>query len=290
MSIKPETIKLLRQKTGAGMMDCKKALSENEGDIEKAEEWLRKKGINTAQKKSSRLATEGLINVATGKKGSVIVEINSETDFVARNETFQKFCDDVANTCLEYEVKDKDSLLKSNFINSDTLVETELTNVIAKLGENIVIKRLSYISEPGLFYQKYLHNAISPNSGKIGVLLSFSAEDNGKDVESFTKQLCMHIAAADPLSMDIESLSPDVVEKERLIFSEQVKSSGKPENIIEKIVEGKIKKFYSEVCFLEQTFVIDNKTIIKDCIANFNKDTGLNFSVNNFLVYKLGQD
>ena len=290
MSIKPETIKLLRQKTGAGMMDCKKALSENEGDIEKAEEWLRKKGINTAQKKSSRLATEGLINVATGKKGSVIVEINSETDFVARNETFQKFCDDVANTCLEYEVKDKDLLLKSNFINSDTLVETELTNVIAKLGENIVIKRLSYISEPGLFYQKYLHNAISPNSGKIGVLLSFSAEDNGKDVESFTKQLCMHIAAADPLSMDIESLSPDVVEKERVIFSEQVKSSGKPENIIEKIVEGKIKKFYSEVCFLEQTYVIDNKTIIKDCIANFNKDTGLNFSVNNFLVYKLGQD
>ena len=272
------------------MMDCKKALSENEGDIEKAEEWLRKKGINTAQKKSSRLATEGLINVATGKKGSVIVEINSETDFVARNETFQKFCDDVANTCLEYEVKDKDSLLKSNFINSDTLVETELTNVIAKLGENIVIKRLNYFSEPDLFYQKYLHNAISPNSGKIGVLLSFSAEDNGKDVESFTKQLCMHIAAADPLSMDIKSLSPDVVEKERVIFSEQVKSSGKPENIIEKIVEGKIKKFYSEVCFLEQTFVIDNKTIIKDCIANFNKDTGLNFSVNNFLVYKLGQD
>ena len=263
MSIKPETIKLLRQKTGAGMMDCKKALSENEGDIEKAEEWLRKKGINTAQKKSSRLATEGLINVATGKKGSVIVEINSETDFVARNETFQKFCDDVANTCLEYEVKDKDLLLKSNFINSDTLVETELTNVIAKLGENIVIKRLNYISEPGLFYQKYLHNAISPNSGKIGVLLSFSVEDNGKDVESFTKQLCMHIAAADPLSMDIESLSPDVVEKERVIFSEQVKSSGKPENIIEKIVEGKIKKFYSEVCFLEQTYVIDNKTILK---------------------------
>ena len=290
MSIKPETIKLLRQKTGAGMMDCKKALSENEGDIEKAEEWLRKKGINTAQKKSSRLATEGLINVATGKKGSVIVEINSETDFVARNETFQKFCDDVANTCLEYEVKDKDLLLKSNFINSDTLVETELTNVIAKLGENIVIKRLNYISEPGLFYQKYLHNAISPNSGKIGVLLSFSVENNGKDVESFSKQLCMHIAAADPLSMDIESLSPDVVEKERVIFSEQVKSSGKPENIIEKIVEGKIKKFYSEVCFLEQTYVIDNKTIIKDCIANFNKDTGLNFSVNNFLVYKLGQD
>ena len=133
----------------------------------------KKKSINTAQKKSSRLATEGLINVATGKKGSVIVEINSETDFVARNETFQKFCDDVANTCLEYEVKDKDLLLKSNFINSDTLVETELTNVIAKLGENIVIKRLSYISEPGLFYQKYLHNAISPNSGKIGFYFHF---------------------------------------------------------------------------------------------------------------------
>jgi len=191
---------------------------------------------------------------------------------------------------LEYETKDKDSLLKSNFINSDNLVETELTNVISKLGENIVIKRLNYISEPGLFYQKYLHNAISPNSGKIGVLLSFSVEDNSKNVESFTKQLCMHIAAADPLSMDIGNLSPDLVEKERGIFYEQVKSSGKPENIIEKIVEGKIKKFYSEVCFLEQTYVIDNKTIVKDLITNFNRETGLNFSVNNFLVYKIGQD
>lgn len=290
MSVKPETIKLLRQKTGAGMMDCKEALSESNGDIEKAEEWLRKKGINTAQKKSSRLATEGLINVATGKKGSVIIEINSETDFVARNETFQKFCDDVATTCLENEIKDKDSLLKSNFINSDTLVETELTNVISKLGENIVIKRLNYISEPGLFYQKYLHNAISSNSGKIGVLLSFSAEDNSKDIESFTKQLCMHIAAADPLSMDIEGLSPRVVEKERAIFTEQVKSSGKPENIIEKIVDGKVRKFYSEVCFMEQTYVIDNKTIIKDCISNFNKETSLNFSVKDYLLYKLGQD
>ena len=290
MSVKPETIKLLRQKTGAGMMDCKEALSENNGDIEKAEEWLRKKGINTAQKKSSRLATEGLINVATGNKGSVIIEINSETDFVARNETFQKFCDDVATTCLENEIKDKDSLLKSNFINSNTLVETELTNVISKLGENIVIKRLNYISEPGLFYQKYLHNAISSNSGKIGVLLSFSAEDNSKDIESFTKQLCMHIAAADPLSMDIEGLSPRVVEKERAIFTEQVKSSGKPENIIEKIVDGKVRKFYSEVCFMEQTYVIDNKTIIKDCISNFNKETSLNFSVKDYLLYKLGQD
>tara|TARA_B100001057_G_scaffold243882_1_gene244226 strand:+ start:91 stop:963 length:873 start_codon:yes stop_codon:yes gene_type:complete len=290
MSVKPETIKLLRQKTGAGMMDCKEALSENNGDIEKAEEWLRKKGINTAQKKSSRLATEGLINVATGKKGSVIIEINSETDFVARNETFQKFCDDVATTCLENEIKDKDSLLKSNFINSNTLVETELTNVISKLGENIVIKRLNYISEPGLFYQKYLHNAISSNSGKIGVLLSFSAEDNSKDIESFTKQLCMHIAAADPLSMHIEGLSPRVVEKERAIFTEQVKSSGKPENIIEKIVDGKVRKFYSEVCFMEQTYVIDNKTIIKDCISNFNKETSLNFLVKDYLLYKLGQD
>ena len=191
---------------------------------------------------------------------------------------------------MEYEIKDRESLLKSNFINSDTLVETELTNVISKLGENIVIKRLNYISEPGLYYQKYLHNAISLNSGKIGVLLSFSVEENNKDVESFTKQLCMHIAAADPLSMDIEGLNPDLVEKERVIFTEQVKSSGKPENIIEKIVDGKIKKFYSEVCFLEQTYVIDNKTIVKDCILNFNKETGLNFSINNFLVYKLGQD
>ena len=172
MSIKPEYIKLLREKTGAGMMDCKTALSEMDGDLDKAEEWLRKKGINTAQKKSARDASEGLISVAIDDSSGIITEINSETDFVARNENFQKFCSDISKLCLDKKINDVESLLKTEFLESGNTVESELTNIISKLGENIVIKKLKFVSQEGIFFQKYLHNAISENAGKIGVLLS----------------------------------------------------------------------------------------------------------------------
>ena len=290
MSVKPENIKLLREKTGAGMMDCKSALNETDGDLEKAEDWLRKKGINTAQKKSAREASEGLITVSINNSSGVIVEINSETDFVARNENFQKFCLDVTNLCLMKKVNDIESLLKVDFDDSGNTVENELTNVISKLGENIVIKKLNYEFHEGNFFQKYLHNAISDNSGKIGVLLSFSAKSFNENVEFFSKQLCMHIAASDPISIEIEGLDQEIINKERAIFFEQLKSSGKPEDILEKIVDGKIKKFYSEVCLLEQTFVIDNKTTVKESIINFNKENNCDFKIINFIIYKLGQD
>ena len=290
MTIKPENIKLLREKTGAGMMDCKTALSEMDGNIEKAEEWLRKKGINTAQKKSARLATEGLISVAIKDSSSVILEINSETDFVARNENFQKFCNDISDLCLTQNIDNKESLMRAKFHDSNNTVENELTNVISKLGENIVIKKFAYQSQEGLFFQKYLHNAISDNAGKIGVLLSFKIDDFDEKVDSFSKQLCMHIAAADPISIDIDSLDKKIIDKEKSIYLEQLKSSGKPENILEKIVEGKIKKFYTDVCFLEQTFVVDNKTTVKECVENFNKENNKDLKINNFIMYKLGQD
>ena len=290
MSVKPENIKLLREKTGAGMMDCKSALKETDGDLEKAEDWLRKKGINTAQKKSAREASEGLITVSINNSSGVIVEINSETDFVARNENFQKFCLDITNLCLIKKINDVESLLKVDFDDSGNTVENELTNVISKLGENIVIKRLNYEFHEGNFFQKYLHNAISDNSGKIGVLLSFSAKSFNENVEFFSKQLCMHIAASDPISIEIEGLDQEIINKERAIFFEQLKSSGKPEDILEKIVDGKIKKFYSEVCLLEQTFVIDNKTTVKESIINFNKENNCDFKIINFIIYKLGQD
>ena len=260
------------------------------GDLEKAEEWLRKKGINTAQKKSARQATEGLISVAIKDSSGVIVEINSETDFVARNENFQKFCFDISNLCLNKNLKDKDSLMKTEFSDSGITVEDELTNVISKLGENIVIKKLHHESHVGLFFQRYLHNAISENAGKIGVLLSFKANNFDESVNLFSKQLCMHIAAADPISLDVEALDSEIIDRERSIYLEQLKSSGKPENIIDKIVEGKIKKFYSDVCLLEQIFVIDNKTSIKECIETFNKEKDQNFEINSFIIYKLGQD
>ena len=290
MSVKPENIKLLREKTGAGMMDCKSALKETDGDLEKAEDWLRKKGINTAQKKSAREASEGLITVSINNSSGVIIEINSETDFVARNENFQKFCLDITNLCLIKKINDVESLLKVDFDDSGNTVENELTNVISKLGENIVIKKLNYEFHEGNFFQKYLHNAISDNSGKIGVLLSFSAKSFNENVEFFSKQLCMHIAASDPISIEIEGLDQEIINKERAIFFEQLKNSGKPEDILEKIVDGKIKKFYSEVCLLEQTFVIDNKTTVKESIINFNKENNCDFKINNFIIYKLGQD
>ena len=234
MSIKPQYIKLLREKTGAGMMDCKTALSEMDGDLDKAEEWLRKKGINTAQKKSARDASEGLISVAIKNSSGIITEINSETDFVARNENFQKFCSDISKLCLDKKINDVESLLNTEFLESGNTVESELTNIISKLGENIVIKKLKYISQEGIFFQKYLHNAISENAGKIGVLLSFEVDNFTDKVDLFSKQLCMHIAAADPFSLDIEGLDKKVIDKERSIYYEQLKSSGKPENILRK--------------------------------------------------------
>ena len=290
MLVKPENIKLLREKTGAGMMDCKSALNETDGDLERAEEWLRKKGINTAQKKSAREASEGLITVSIKDSSGVINEINSETDFVARNENFQKFCLDITNLCLIKKIDDKEALLKSEFSDSGKTVEDELTNVISKLGENIVIKKLNYEFGKGYFFQKYLHSAISENSGKIGVLLSFNAKHFNEKVDLFSKQLCMHIAASDPIAMEVENLDQEIINKERAIYHEQLKSSGKPDNILEKIVDGKIKKFYTEVCLLEQIFVIDNKTPIKESIINFNKENNDDFKINNFIMYKLGQD
>ena len=290
MLVKPENIKLLREKTGAGMMDCKSALNETNGDLERAEEWLRKKGINTAQKKSAREASEGLITVSIKDSSGVIIEINSETDFVARNENFQKFCLDITNLCLIKKIDDKEALLKSEFSDSGKTVEDELTNVISKLGENIVIKKLNYEFGKGYFFQKYLHSAISENSGKIGVLLSFNAKHFNEKVDLFSKQLCMHIAASDPIAMEVENLDQEIINKERAIYHEQLKSSGKPDNILEKIVDGKIKKFYTEVCLLEQIFVIDNKTPIKESIINFNKENNDDFKINSFIMYKLGQD
>ena len=231
-----------------------------------------------------------MITVSINNSSGVIIEINSETDFVARNENFQKFCLDITNLCLIKKINDVESLLKVDFDDSGNTVENELTNVISKLGENIVIKKLNYEFHEGNFFQKYLHNAISDNSGKIGVLLSFSAKSFNENVEFFSKQLCMHIAASDPISIEIEGLDQEIINKERAIFFEQLKSSGKPEDILEKIVDGKIKKFYSEVCLLEQTFVIDNKTTVKESIINFNKENNCDFKINNFIIYKLGQD
>ena len=287
MSFTPEDIKKLRHKTGAGMMDCKKALDETK-DIDKAIDWLRKKGINTAQKKSERTATDGLITVKIENSTGVILEINSETDFVAKNENFQKFCETISCLCAKNKIENIDDLLKSSFESSGNNVKDELTNLISKLGENIVIKRLKLVNDSNLHLQKYIHNSVSDNSGKLGVLLSFSVKECNANVTELSKQICMHIAATEPKSIDIDSLEDSLVLKEKDIYKDQLKSSGKPDNIIDKIIEGKIKKFYEEVCLMEQPFVIDNKIKVKEVISEFNKNNNQDLTVKNYFIFKLG--
>ena len=287
MSFTPEDIKKLRNKTGAGMMDCKKALDET-NDIEKAVDWLRKKGINTAQKKSERSATDGLVTIKIEEGTGVILEINSETDFVAKNEYFQEFCEVTSMLCVKNNIENIDDLLDSSFENSGNKVKDELTNLISKLGENIVIKKLKLVNDPKLRLQKYLHNSVSENSGKLGVLLSFSAREINNDVNDISKQICMHIAATEPKSIDIDSLDKSLISKEKDIYKDQLKSSGKPDDIIDKIIDGKIKKYYEDVCLLEQPFVIDNKIKVKDVISEFNKNNNLDFNIKNYFIFKLG--
>tara|TARA_Y100000589_G_C26963627_1_gene551678 strand:- start:21 stop:830 length:810 start_codon:yes stop_codon:yes gene_type:complete len=268
-------------------MDCKKALDETK-DIEKAIDWLRKKGINTAQKKSERSATDGLITIKIEHNTGVLLEINSETDFVAKNENFQEFCEITSKHCTKNKIQNLDELLESTFEDSGSKVKDELTNLISKLGENIVIKKLKLVSDPNLKLQKYLHNSVSESSGKLGVLLCFTVKENNDNVSELSKQICMHIAATEPKSIDINSLDNSLVSKEKDIYFDQLKSSGKPDDIIEKIIEGKIKKFYEDVCLLEQPFVIDNKVKVKEVISEFNKNNNLDLIIKNFFIFKLG--
>ena len=290
MVLSSQTIKELRDKSGAGMLDCKKALEESEGNVEKAIEWLRKKGINTANKKASRDASDGLITAKIKDGMAVMLEINAETDFVAKNEVFTDFCENLSLTCLSNDVQDINSLSNLNFMGTDKKVSDTLTDLIAKLGENIVIKKFIKLSDKTQKVQKYLHNSVNENSGKIGVLLSYDCNELNDKVSDFSKNLCMQIAATNPKSVDRKNLDPELVKKEEVIFREQLNNSGKPDEIINKIVEGKINKFYEEVCLDEQIFVMDGKIKINKLISNFNNENSFNFKIINFYIYKLGQE
>ncbi len=290
MELSSQTIKELRDKSGAGMLDCKKALEESDGNVEKAIEWLRKKGINTANKKATRDASDGLITAKIKDGSAVLLEVNAETDFVAKNEVFTDFCENLSITCLTNDVQDASSLSNLNFSGTEQKVGDVLTDLIAKLGENIVIKRFIKLSNKTEKYQKYLHNSINENSGKIGVLLSYECDESNEKVSDLSKNLCMQIAATTPKSVDRESLDSKLVKNEELIFREQLNNSGKPDEIINKIVEGKINKFYEEVCLNEQIFVMDGKIRINKLISDFNKENNLNFKIINFYIYKLGQE
>ena len=282
-------VKELRETTGAGMLDCKKALVEANGDMEQAVDWLRKKGLASAAKKSSRVAAEGLVAVAVdGNKGAA-VEVNSETDFVAKNEIFQEYVEDAAKVALHCngDVEAMKAFVCPKCADSKTFGE-RLTDMIAKIGENMNLRRAKVISRNNGVVCAYVHNAVRNGLGKIGVLVALESSADKAKLEELGKHIAMHIAATAPIALNIAGVAPEAVEHEKSIFAEQAKASGKPANIIEKMVEGRIRKFYEEVVLEEQAFIMDPDKKIKDIVADAAKECGTDIKLTDFVFFKLG--
>jgi elongation factor Ts len=281
-------VKELREKTGAGMMDCKKALAETDGGMDEAVDWLRKNGLAAAAKKSGRVASEGLVAVfASGVEGAV-VEVNAETDFVSRNETFQNFVEKVAAIACTAK-GDVDVINGSDFPGSDRSVADELTHNIATIGENMNLRRAAYLSVSSGVVASYVHSALKPGLGKIGVLVGLESTAPEGKLQDLGRQLAMHIAAARPESVSVADVDPANLERERAILSEQAAASGKPPEIIGKMVEGRLRKYYEEVVLLEQTFVIDNETKISKVLDKASKDFGSPVKLTGFVRFELGE-
>jgi len=281
-------VKQLREKTGAGMMDCKKALSENDADIEAATDWLRKKGLAAAAKKAGRLASEGLIGVQVEASRGAMVEINSETDFVARNEDFQKLVRSVTEMAPEAN-GDGDRLQTMQIPATGRTVADEVTQAIATIGENISFRRTGAVEVDQGVIGSYVHSQLSPGLGKIGVLVGLKSAGDRAELEALGKQLAMHIAAAKPESVSVERLDPDTVSRERAIYADQARASGKPENIVEKMVDGRMRKFYEEQVLLEQVFVVDTDLKVKEAVERAAEKIGSPIEVADFLRFALGE-
>jgi elongation factor Ts len=282
-------IKELRGKTGAGMMDCKKALEESEGDIEAAVDWLRTKGLAAAAKKAGRVAAEGLVAViAEGNKGAV-VEVNSETDFVARNDQFQDFARTMSGLVQASGTGDLDALQAQAYPNSERNVGEELTHMIATIGENMSLRRAETLSVNEGVVTSYVHSAAAPGLGRIGVLVALESSGDQGQLADLAKQVAMHVAAASPQSVSTDDLDPESVERERAVLTEQARDSGKPEEIIAKMVEGRLRKFYQDVVLTEQTWVIDGETKVAKVLEQAGKDLGAPVKVAGFVKYVLGE-
>ena len=288
MTLSASMVKELRNKSGAGMMDCKKALQETNGNIEEAIDWLRKQGLSAVAKKSGRVAAEGLIGITVINKIGSIIEINSETDFVARNELFQNF----VSTCSKLAIKSNQdiSLLKNmSYPNSDRTVDEELTHNIATIGENMNIRRSELLSVSNGVVISYVHNSVKDGLGRLGVLVGIESEADEASLLTVGKQIAMHIAATSPASLNIEDLDPDLIERERQVLIDQSIASGKPSEIAEKMVVGRMQKFYQDVVLNEQTFVIDGETKIKDVIKKLEKDLNTKVKLSGFKKLTLGE-
>ena len=287
MTITASLVKELRESTGAGMMDCKKALGETGGDLDAAIDWLRKKGLSAAAKKASRVASEGLVGVMSDGTGGALVEINAETDFVSRNEEFQQFVRDV--TSLAGKADNLDALAGMDYPGTGRSVSEELTQKIATIGENMNIRRMEKLSVKEGQVVSYVHNAAAEGMGRIGVLVALESSAPADVLTGLGKQLAMHAAATAPASLTAEDLDPEMVARERQILIDQAVQSGKPEDIAEKMVEGRMKKFIKEVVMLEQVFVIDGETPVSQVIENAAKDAGAPIKMTAFLRFNLGE-
>lgn len=281
-------VKELREKTGAGMMDCKKALTETDGDLEGAVDWLRKKGLAAAAKKAGRVAAEGLVGVATSGTVGTAVEVNAETDFVARNETFQNYVAKVTELALGTD-GDIETVKALPFPGSSRTVGEELTHLVATIGENMALRRVAKLSVTQGVVANYVHNALTPGLGKIGVLVALESAGDAAKLEALGKQIAMHVAAARPEALDIGDVSTEALDRERDVLSDQARASGKSEEIIAKMVEGRIRKYYEEVVLLEQVFVIDGETKIRKVVENAGKDVGAPVKLTGFVRYALGE-
>jgi elongation factor Ts len=274
-------VKDLREKTGAGMMDAKKALAETKGDFEAAVEFLRKKGLATADKKSSRTAAEGLVSIAMqGPKGS-IVEVNAETDFVARNDEFQAYVRKVTETALAKGANDIEGL--------GSQAATDLTNLIAKIGENMRLRRVASLSVNKGVVTGYIHNAVGPNLGKIGVLVALESAGDAAKLQELGRQIAMHVAAAFPKYLDRTAVDASHLEKEKNFLRDQAKASGKPDDIIEKMLEGRLRKFYEEVCLVDQLYIMDGEKTVAKILLDAEKTVGAPVKIAGYRRFQLGE-
>jgi len=281
------TVKELRERTGAGMMDCKKALAETNGEMEAAIDWLRAKGLSAAAKKAGRTAAEGLVGVTVEGNRGAVVEVNSETDFVAKNELFQDFVKNVAKLALQHGT-DIEALGAAEYPEGGT-VQDKLTDNIAKIGENQSLRRAAVLEVSQGAVVSYVHNQVSPGLGKIGVLVALESTAPADTLAALGKQIAMHVAAAHPLALAAEDLPAELIERERSIAMEKAKESGKPQNIIEKMVEGGLGKFRKDNALLSQLFVMDNKTPVADVVAAAAKDAGTDIQLVSFARFQLGE-
>ncbi len=281
-------VKELREKTGAGMMDCKKALVESDGDIETAVDRLRAKGLSAAAKKAGRVAAEGLIGISIEANTGALVEVNAETDFIARNDEFQAFVRTVAGLARQ-SGNDMEALKQTPYPGTGRTVAGELANLIATIGENMSLRRVEVVEVGEGIISSYVHNAVAAGLGKIGVLVALESGAAAGKLDAIGKQIAMHVAAAKPRAVSKDGLDPAVVERERNFLADQARQSGKPDDIIEKMLEGRMRKFYEDACLLDQTFVIDGETKVGKVLEAAAEDAGGPVSVAKFSLFVLGE-